>query len=118
MPDFSEQNLQWSVKNEVGDFADTDGSNASSNLEAIHRFGIPSESAWPYESQPWSAANDPACTGGESLPTRCYTNGEPPESARSSTLFHRRGRWINSNRAASRRTTTEMQAAVVGLTFF
>src|SRR5687768_2130885 len=74
-PDFSEQFLLWSVKTEVGDCTDTEGSNARSNLEAIHQFGIPVERDWQYESAPWTATNDPACTGGEDLPTRCYTNG-------------------------------------------
>jgi hypothetical protein len=120
MPDFSEQYLQWSVKNEVGDFAQTEGSNASSNLEAISRFGIPVESAWPYESQPWSASNDPACTGGESLPTRCYTNGEPPESARTGMLWRLpEGRWVNSSpRSIKAHMTTEHTAVSVGMTFF
>ena len=118
--DFSEQFLQWSVKNEVGDFTNTEGSNARSNLQAIAEFGIPEESAWPYESQPWSATNDPACTGGESLPTRCYTNGEPPESALTATRYRLpAGRWVNSQpRSIKAHMTSTNQAAIVGLTFF
>lgn len=95
MPDFSEQFLQWSVKTEVRAFQDGEGSNPQYNLQAINRFGIVEESAWPYESQPWGTSNDAACTG-ESRPTRCYTNGEPPAEALTSHRFTLpQGRWIN-----------------------
>src|SRR5690606_27913428 len=96
-PDFSEQFLQWSTKFEVGDFPNTSGSNARTNLDAINRFGIPEERAWPYEGTEWNTSNDPECTG-ESMPTRCYTNGSPPEPALAAQRFHLpRGRWINSS---------------------
>jgi hypothetical protein len=119
-PDFSEQYLQWSAKNEVGDFANTEGSNASSNLEAISEFGIVAETDWPYESFPWSASNDAACTGGENLPTRCYTNGEPPQKARDGQKFKLpAGRWINSRpRSIKGHLFTAKTGVVVGLTFF
>lgn len=119
-PDFSEQYLQWSVKVEVGDFTNTEGSNARSNLEAITEFGIPAESAWPYQSMRWGASDDPACTGGESLPVRCYTNGDPPESAKTAPKFFLpAGRWVNSNdRSIKAHMTTKKQAAIVGLTFY
>ncbi len=95
MPDFSEQHLQWSVKNEVGAFTQTSGSNPNSNLDAISRFGIVEESLWPYESSEWGVSNDMACTG-EMRPTRCYTNGDPPMAAMSGTRWRLpRGRWIN-----------------------
>src|SRR5262245_52839180 len=68
-PDFSEQYLQWSAKVEAGGFASTEGSNADVNLRAISGYGIVNEADWPYERSPWTTANDPACTGGENLPT-------------------------------------------------
>jgi subtilisin-like proprotein convertase family protein len=119
-PDFSEQYLQWSVKVEVGDFTNTEGSNARSNLQAIERFGIPVESAWPYQGSKWSTANDPACTTGENLPVRCYTNGDPPESARTAEKFFLPvGRWVNANdRSIKAHMTTKKQGAIVGLTFY
>lgn len=87
-PDFSEQYLQWSAKNQVGAFRNTSGSSASVNLDAINRFGIVVESLWPYEPTQWGPANDPACDpkadgddDDEGMPTRCYTNGEPPAAA-------------------------------------
>jgi len=73
-PDFSEQFLQWSVKNEVKAFRNTEGSSASENLRAIYQFGIVEEAAWPYESTKWSSYNHPECSGEDSLPTECYTN--------------------------------------------
>ena len=86
--DFSEQYLQWSAKNEIGAFTNTSGSSASVNLQAINRFGIPEESAWPYEQDQWTVANDPECDpmadgdeDDEGMPTKCYTNGEPPAAA-------------------------------------
>ena len=119
-PDFSEQYLQWSVKVEVGDFTNTEGSNARSNLEAIHEFGIPEESGWPYQGTRWGTSNDPACTGGEGVPVRCYTNGDPPDSAKNGPKFFLpAGRWVNSNdRSIKAHMTTKKQAAIVGLTFY
>ncbi len=38
-----------SVKVEGGDFTNTEGSNAASNLEAISQFGIVQEQDWPYQ---------------------------------------------------------------------
>jgi hypothetical protein len=119
-PDFSEQYLQWSAKNEVGDFTNTEGSNASSNLEAISNFGIVAEADWPYQTSPWNASNDPACTGGENLPTKCYTNGEPPQRARDARKWKLPpGRWINSaRRSIKAHLFTTKTGVVVGLTFF
>jgi hypothetical protein len=96
--DFSEQYLQWSTKFEVKRFTNTSGSNPQVNLEAISRFGIVKESAWPYEPYEWSTANDPACGGEESArPTRCFTNGEPPDAAKSADKFKLpAGRWIST----------------------
>lgn len=117
-PDFSEQYLQWSAKVQVGDFPNTSGSNASSNLEAISEFGIPEEGAWPYESTQWGAGQDPACSGDEGLPTRCYTNGDPPQAALDAEKFFLpASRWLSRSdikaHMLNRRT-----AVVVGFDFF
>jgi C1A family cysteine protease len=119
MPDFSEQYLQWSVKFEVGDFTMTSGSNAGSNLRAINEFGIPAEAGWPYESFPWSESNDAECTGEEDArPTKCHTNGAPPESAAASPRFKLpRGRWLNTN-SIKAHLTTKKHGVIVGLDFF
>lgn len=118
-PDFSEQFLQWSVKSEHRKFLDTDGSNAEANLAAIHRFGIVEEALWPYESTPWSTANDPSCTG-ESQPFRCYTNGEPPAAAREGMRFRLpAGRWIQSSRRSLQgHMVTKRTPVVVGGDFY
>jgi C1A family cysteine protease len=86
--DFSEQYLQWSTKFQLGAFTRTPGSNAYQNVWAIHDYGIPEESAWPYEAVQWNETNDPACVGEEDTqPTRCFTNGAPPESALAAPRF-------------------------------
>lgn len=118
-PDFSEQYLQWSVKTEVGAFTNTDGSSAQRNLEAINRFGIVEESAWPYESSGWGTTQDPMCTG-EMRPVRCWTNGEPPASAREAQRFFLpRGRWISARRRSLQgHMVTKRTPVVVGGDFF
>ena len=118
-PDFSEQFLQWSVKKEVGDFTNTEGSNAASNLEAISTYGIVQEQAWPYEPDKWTSANDPECTG-ESMPVKCYTNGDPPASALAAPRFKLpAGKWVNSKTNSIKAfMTSKKQAVVVGMTFF
>ena len=120
-PDFSEQYLQWSTKFEVGAFRNTSGSNNTFNLEAINRFGIPEESAWPYETLQWNETNDPACVGsGENLPTRCYTNGEPPTAAREAEKFHLpRSRALSTRRAAIiDHIRVNGTAVAIGIDFF
>lgn len=120
-PDFSEQYLQWSAKFEVGAFKDTEGSSNDRNLEAINRFGIVTESDWPFESSRWSTAQDPGCTGEEKKqPTVCFTNGSPPEKATSAKKFKLpAGRWINSSPTSIKaHMNTKKQAAAVGLKFF
>lgn len=116
--DFSEQYLQWAAKNQQRAFPNTEGSNAEDNLETTVRFGTVKESAWPYESFPWSASNDAECTGGENLPTKCYTNGEPPESAKTAQRFKLpRKRWINTN--SIKAAIYDKKVGVnVGMTFF
>ncbi len=100
MPDFSEQFLQWSSKVEGMSFTTSEGSNPRANLEAISRFGIVEETAWPYEVAAWGASNDAACAGEEAMrPVRCFTNGEPPAAALSAMRFRLpAGRWVNSRR--------------------
>jgi hypothetical protein len=118
--DVSEQYLQWSAKFEVGSFPNTSGSNARANLEAISRFGVPEEEAWPYETTEWNSSNDEACTGEDDQPTRCYTNGEPPESALDAEKFFLpRSRWMSTRpRSIKAQMFNKQQGVVVGLTFF
>lgn len=116
--DFSEQYMQWSVKNQVGAFRNTEGSNVDNNLQAVVRFGGVKEAVWPYEPYPWTTANDPACTGGENLPTKCYTNGEPPPAALDAPKFKLpSSRWINTN-SIKAHLTTKKTGVGVGMTFF
>lgn len=116
--DFSEQYMQWSAKEQVREFRNTDGSNASANLRAASDFGIVEERFWPYEASPWTAANDPACTGGENLPVQCYTNGAPPQDA-VEAVKHKlpRGRYLNTN-SIKAHLTSKRSGVVVGMTFF
>jgi subtilisin-like proprotein convertase family protein len=120
-PDFSEQFLQWSVKNEVRKFQNTGGSNAGANLEAINRFGIPMEQAWPYQTSPWNTSHDERCTGDEDKrPVVCHTNGDPPETA----LQQRRwklpaGRWVSPKERSIKAFMHENKVGVImGGTFF
>lgn len=117
--DVSEQYLQWSVKFEVNSFPNTSGSNARYNLQAISDFGIPREEAWPYETSEWGAGDDPACDG-DDKPTRCYTNGEAPEEARSAEKFYLpSSRYISTrDRDIKSHIYNKKQGVVVGLTFF
>jgi hypothetical protein len=120
-PDFSEQYLQWSVKAELGAFTNTEGSSANRNLEAINRFGIPEESAWPYESAGWTSANDAACAAEEAeRPVRCHTNGDPPDAAKRAAKFKLpRGRWISARRSSIKDHLTNQKTPVaVGGDFF
>lgn len=120
-PDFSEQYLQWSAKFEVNSFPNTSGSNAFYNLQAINRFGIPAEEAWPYEINQWNEFNDEECEkDNEDKPTRCYTNGAPPEEALTAEKFHLpAGRWLNSRRASIMdHIRVNETGVIVGLDFF
>jgi len=117
-PDFSEQYLQWSAKFQVGAFPNSSGSNAGVNIEAINRFGIVAEDAWPYEIEQWGTSNDPECDGEDDQPTRCYTNGEPPASAVDAEKFKLpRGRWLHPLDIKSH-MYSQHTGVVVGLTFF
>jgi hypothetical protein len=113
VPDFSEQYLQWAVKNVVGYNPNTAGSSVGKNGLAMARHGVPAETAWPYDRNDWTAENDPACTGGEhGRPTRCYTNGSPPASAARSPLYRLpEGRYINPT--TIRRHLVDTRTAVI-----
>lgn len=116
--DFSEQYLQWAAKNLQHSFANTEGSSSDANLKTVVAFGTIKESDWAYETFPWSATNDAACTGGEDLPTKCYTNGEPPASVANALKFKLPStRWINTN-SIKAHLSTKKTGVNVGLTFF
>ncbi len=116
--DFSEQYLQWAAKNLGHSFPNTEGSSADANLKAVVTYGTIKETDWRYDTFPWSAANDAACTGGENLPTKCYTNGEPPATVAMAAKFKLpASRWINTN-SIKAHLTTKKTGVNVGLTFF
>jgi subtilisin-like proprotein convertase family protein len=118
-PDFSEQFLQWSVKVEVGAFPTSEGSSSSYNLRAISSYGVVEEEVYPYVRSAWGVSDDPACEG-DDQPTRCHTQGDPPESVLSAERWHLpSGRWISSRRDSikAHMVSTE-QAVVVGGDFF
>lgn len=121
-PDFSEQYLQWSVKEQVRSFRNTSGSNANYNLQAISEYGIPVESAWAYEISEWNETDDPECKKEDDVerPTKCFTNGAPPQEAvDAEKFFLPRGRWINSTRESIvDHMRVNDTAVVVGLDFF
>ena len=122
--DFSEQFLQWSTKKEYGSFKHTSGSNASVNLGTIYKYGIVMEDQWPYETAQWNGTNDPDCDppgdDDDNLPTKCYTNGDPPAAAMAASRWHLpRGRWINSRgNSIKSHMYNKKQGVVVGMTFF
>lgn len=116
--DFSEQYLQWAAKNLQHSFQNTEGSSSDVNLRTAVAFGTIAEHDWAYETFPWNASNDPACTGGENLPTKCYTNGEPPASVAMATKYKLPAtRWINTN-SIKAHIFTKKTGVNVGMTFF
>ncbi|MBX3161364.1 MAG: proprotein convertase P-domain-containing protein [Deltaproteobacteria bacterium] len=117
--DFSEQYLQWAAKNLPGaSFKNTSGSTSELNLRMVVQHGTVKESAWRYESFQWNTSNDPECTDGENLPTRCYTNGAPPVSATEAQKFKLpRTRFVNTN-SIKAHIHTNKTGVNVGLTFF
>lgn len=118
-PDFSEQYLQWAVKVQDGAFPDSEGSSDYYNLETITYYGIPTESAWPYQENRWTAAEDPACGGtDDGLPTRCYTNGEPPAAARSATKYKLPAARFVSSSTIKNVIYEKKVGVVVGFDFF
>lgn len=119
--DFSEQYLQWAVKKQLGRFPNTEGSSSDANIQTVVTYGTVKEAAWPYESFPWSAANDPECgtvPEGQSKPMKCYTNGEPPTSATTATKYKLPSmRWINTN-SIKAHITSRKTGVNVGMDFF
>ena len=114
---FSEQYLQWSAKFQEGAFPNSSGSNGAANLRAISKFGIPKEEAWPYEISQWGEDEDAACAG-DDMPTRCYTNGAPPQGAiDADKYFLPTGRYVSS-RSIKSHITNKKTGVVVGLDFF
>ena len=120
-PDFSEQYLQWAVRAKMGRFTDSPGSNLAVNLATIARYGIVDEDVLPYEDRQWDTGDDPACTGQQGpagQPPYCYTNGEPPDSARDAKKWRLpAGRWINTN-SIKAHMMTERTGVAVALEFF
>ncbi len=122
-PDFSEQFLQWSSKSLGGSFPNTSGSSGNANLTAINRFGVPEESAWPYEGRKWTASNDPDCDrSGDSknLPTKCHTNGDPSQMTLDAKRFFLPRREYVSNFTSSLQTYMfkNKRAIICGMDFF
>lgn len=118
--DVSEQYLQWSAKFEVGSFPNSGGSNARYNLQAISDYGVPEESAWPYESAGWGTSDNPECDGEDDQPTECHTNGQAPESAQNAEKY-----FLPSSKYVSTRERdikahifNDKHGVQVGLTFF
>ncbi|MFN3201341.1 MAG: proprotein convertase P-domain-containing protein [Bradymonadia bacterium] len=121
-PDFSEQFLQWSTKVELGAFRNTGGSSAGRNLDAINRYGVVDEATLPYESKPWTAANNPDCGKDEAeRPVECHTNGTPDQEIvdNGRRWFLPRSRWVSSrvNNIKAYMLNNEL-AVVAGMTFF
>jgi C1A family cysteine protease len=116
--DFSEQYLQWSSKVQVGAFTDSEGSNDGFNLQAVVSYGIPMESAWPYEPASWNTSHNSACTGGDDLPTICYTNGDPPQVARDAKKYFLPSRRSLGRTPIKQYITDNNAAVAVGLEFF
>jgi len=118
-PDFSEQYLQWSVKTEVGAYTKTEGSNADRNIEAIFRFGIVDETAWPYQTSRWNTSHDARCTG-EDQPVVCYTNGEPTDTAKAAAKWKLpRARWVANRRQSIKAFMAQnKQAVIAGMPFY
>ncbi len=116
--DFSEQYLQWAAKNLSGGFRNTSGSTSDINLATVVNFGTVKEADWAYETSQWNTSNDPACTEGENLPTKCYTNGEPPASVNQAVKFKLPSkRFLNTN-SIKAHIHTKKTGVNVGFTFF
>lgn len=116
--DFSEQYLQWAAKNLSRAFMNTSGSSSDVNLRTVVNFGTVKEEEWRYETTQWNTSNDPACTEGENLPTRCYTNGEPPANVATARKFKLpSSRWINTN-SIKTHIFNKGTGINVGMTFF
>ncbi len=121
-PDFSEQYLQWAVKDQLMSLPDSEGSNISDNIAAIHEFGIVTSELDPYNGSQWTAANDAQCVpdGSETqaLPSKCWTQGDPSDAAKAATkYFLPAGKFINTTDIKAH-ITTEKTPVGVGIDFF
>ena len=121
-PSFSEQYLQWSVKVQLGSFPNGEGSNIQDNIEAIHQFGVVTEADDPYNGLQWTAADDPQCvpdgTETQELPTKCWTQGDPPASALAANRYYLpEAQYINTADIKAH-ITAEHTAVAVGIDFF
>jgi C1A family cysteine protease len=121
-PSFSEQYLQWSVKAQLMSLPNSEGSNISDNIAAIHQFGDVSEADDPYRGTQWTAADDPDCKpdGSETqqLPSKCWTQGDPSDAAKNAKKwFLPSGHFINTTDIKAH-ITSEKTAVGVGIDFF
>ena len=121
-PDFSEQYLQWSTKKQLGAFPDSEGSDNSANVSALAQFGGVAEAVWPYNGAEWTAVDDSDCkvSGDESqrLPTKCWTQGDPPAAAATATKYKLpEGSWL-STYSIKQHITMNHTAVVIGIDFF
>lgn len=117
--DFSEQYLQWSVKNQIRAFTSSSGSSDNYNLQAIVRYGIPEESVWPYEPLPWTTAKNPACTDQEDgHPTVCYTNGDPTTAMKMAMMYKLPASRYVSTSSIKNVIFEKKTGVLVGLDFF
>jgi C1A family cysteine protease len=121
-PSFSEQYLQWSVKVQLGVLPNAEGSNIADNVNAINQFGIVTEDLDPYNGKEWTAANDPQCvpdgTETQQLPTKCWTQGDPPTTAQNGTKFFLPGGNFLNTSDIKNHIATEHTAVAVGIDFF
>jgi len=120
-PDFSEQYLQWATKVLYGAFKNNEGSSNAVNLRTVVTYGTVEESVWPYESYPWSSAQNPDCSKPEEeRPVVCFTNGDPPEAAKDAKKYKLpSSRWLSTRpHNIKAHMTTHKTAVVVGVDFF
>ena len=121
-PSFSEQYLQWAVKSQLMSLPNSEGSNISDNVQAIHQFGIVTEADDPYRGTQWTAADDPDCkpdgTETQQLPSKCWTQGDPSDAAKAAKKwFLPAGHFINTTDIKAH-ITGEHTAVGVGIDFF
>ncbi|HEY0253450.1 MAG TPA: C1 family peptidase [Kofleriaceae bacterium] len=122
MPSFSEQYLQWSVKVQLGSLPNSEGSNISNNVDAVHQFGIVEESVDPYNGKQWTAANDADCApdGSETqqLPAKCWTQGDPTDEMKAAKKYTLpAGKFINTKDIKAH-ITSDKTAVALGIDFF
>jgi len=121
-PDFSEQYLQWSVKKQLGAFSDSEGSDNQDNVAALAQFGGVEESVWAYNPNQWGPSDDADCnpdgTETQSLPTKCWTQGEPPAAAATATKYKLPSGSYLRTTSIKDHITNDKTAVVLGIDFF